>query len=45
MAYSALFNNVFEAPNLLLIILLKYIAEIQLPGNIIWLLSRTQSSG
>jgi hypothetical protein len=35
MAYSALFNNVFEALNLLLIILYSYVAEIQLhvPGN------------
>ncbi len=35
-SYSALFNYVFEALNLLLI---------QLPGNGIRLLSRTQSSG
>jgi hypothetical protein len=45
MAYSAIFNNVFEALNLLSIILYTYVAEIQLPGNGIWLFSRTQSSG
>ncbi len=45
MAYSALFNNVFEYLNLLLIILYTSVAELQLPGNDIWLLSRTQSSG
>jgi hypothetical protein len=44
-AYSALFNNVFESLHLLLIILYTYVAELQLPGNDIWLLSRTQSSG
>ncbi len=41
MAYSALFNNVFEALNLLLIILLYF----QQPGNGIRVLSRAQSSG
>ncbi len=41
MAYSALFNNAFEALNLLLIIFYTYEAEIQLPGNGIQLLSRT----
>ncbi len=51
MAYSALnflFKDLFEALNLLLIILLhlQYVAEISyLPGNGIRLLSRTQSSG
>jgi hypothetical protein len=43
MAYSALFSIVFEALNLLLIILYTYVAKIH--GNVIWLLSRTQSSG
>jgi hypothetical protein len=45
MAYSELFNNSFEALNLLLIIFNTYKAEIQLPGNDIQLLSRTESSG
>jgi hypothetical protein len=36
MVYSALFYNVFKALNLFLN---KYAAEIQLPGNGIWLLS------
>ncbi len=40
MAYSALFNNVFDALNLLLIILYTYVAEIQLPGNGIRLLAK-----
>jgi len=42
MVYSVLFNTVIEALNL---ILEKYVAEIQLPGNIIQLLSIPQSSG
>jgi hypothetical protein len=33
MAYSALFNNVFEALNLLFIIFYAYVAEIQLPSK------------
>ncbi len=37
--YSALFYNVFKALNLFLN---KYVAEIQLPGNDIWLLSIPQ---
>jgi hypothetical protein len=37
--YSALFYNVFKALNLFLN---KYVAEIQLPGNGIWLLSIPQ---
>ncbi len=41
MVYSALFSKVFEALNL---ILEKYVEEIQLPGNIIQLLSIPQSS-
>ncbi len=45
MAYSAVFNNVFEYLNLLLIILYTYVAKLQLPGNEIWLLSITQSFG
>ncbi len=43
MAYSALFGNVFEALYLLLILFYTYVAKIQLPGNSIVLLSRTQS--
>jgi hypothetical protein len=39
--YSALFNNVTEALNL---VLENYLAEIQLPGNITQLLSIPQSS-
>jgi hypothetical protein len=42
MVYSSLFNNVIEALNL---VLDKYLAEIQLPGNITQLLSLTQDSG
>jgi hypothetical protein len=42
MTYSAKFNNVFEAVNLLLIIFYTSVAEIQLPGNDIQLLSREQ---
>jgi hypothetical protein len=47
MAYLTLLNNAIEALNLLLIqkFFYTYKAEIQLPGNGIWLLSRTQSSG
>jgi hypothetical protein len=37
--YSALFNNVFKALNLFLN---KYVAETQLPGNDLWLLSVPQ---
>jgi hypothetical protein len=33
MAYSALFNDVFEALNLLLNIFYTYVAEIQLPQS------------
>jgi hypothetical protein len=43
-AYSALFNNVFDALNLFSMIFYTYVAEIQLPGNNIWLLSITQIS-
>jgi hypothetical protein len=43
MTYSAKFNYVIEAVNLLLIIFYTSVAEIQLPGNDIQLLSRTQS--
>jgi hypothetical protein len=34
MAYAVLFNNVYEAQNLLLVIF-TYVAEVQLPGNAI----------
>jgi hypothetical protein len=44
-AFSALFYNVFEALSLLFIVFYTYAGEIQLPGNGIWLLSITQSSG
>jgi hypothetical protein len=36
MVFSAVFNNVGEALNLFI---KNYVAEIQLPGNGIWLLS------
>ncbi len=36
MLYSALFNNIFKALNLFLN---KYVAEIELPRNGIWLLT------
>jgi hypothetical protein len=42
MAYSAQFNNVFEAVNVLLILFYILIAEIQLPKIDIQLLSRTR---
>jgi hypothetical protein len=42
--YSALFDNVLEALNLLLIIPLNSVTKIQLPGNGIRLLSRTHTS-
>jgi hypothetical protein len=41
--YSELFNNVFEALNLFFNNYVP-VAEIQLPGNAIWLLSIPQSS-
>jgi hypothetical protein len=41
----SLFNDVFEALNLLLIIVYTFVAEIQLPGHAIGLLFITQSSG
>ncbi len=40
MVYSALYNNVFKA---LALFLNKYVAEIQLPGKGIWLLSMPQT--
>jgi hypothetical protein len=45
MVYSAHFNCVFDAQNLLLNTFYTYIAEIQLPGNGIRLFSVIQSSG
>jgi hypothetical protein len=39
LVFSVIFNNVFKALNLFLN---KYVAEIQLPGNGIWLLSIPQ---
>ncbi len=45
MEYSAIYNNVFEALNLLLVIFYTYVAEIRPPGNGIRLLSRTKCVG